>query len=169
MIRLGPQLRGFPRNRDGAAAAEMALVTPLLMALIFGCFELGNFFWDAHVVAKATRDGARYASRRSFDDYAGCAPSSSLVTAVRNVTRTGQVTGGAPVLRNWTSPATVTVTVSCAPTGTYRGVYEQLTTMGPPRVTVETAVPYSSLLGDLGFATTTLTLRARSQAAVAGL
>ena len=54
------------RNSSGTAAAEMALVTPLLMALMFGSFELGNYFYTSHIVAKAVRDGARYASRRGF-------------------------------------------------------------------------------------------------------
>lgn len=162
-------LTRFGRDARGAAAAEMALVAPLLLILMFGCFELGKFFWDAHIVAKAVRDGARFASRRSFDDYTGCAASSGLVDAVRNVTRTGFVGGGNPLITNWTDGTTVSVSVTCASTGTYRGVYEQLTTMGPPVVTVEAAVPYASLFGTLGFSATGLTLRARAQAAVAGL
>ncbi len=166
---LRARLAAFGRDRSGAAAAEMALVTPLLLLLMFGCFELGKFFWDAHIVAKAVRDGARFASRRSFNDYNGCAASAGLVTAVRNVTRTGFVAGGNPLIPSWTDATTVTVTVSCAATGYYRGVYEQLTTMGPPVVTVEAAVPYASLFQTLGFNATSLTLRARSQAAVAGL
>jgi Flp pilus assembly protein TadG len=146
----------------------MALVTPLFLALIFASCEGANYMWNAHIVAKAARDGARYASRRSFDDYAGCVPSTAAVTAARNVARTGRESGGTALLSNWTDPATITVTASCAATGTYRGVYEQLTTMGPPRVTVTVAVPYASLFGGLGFGTTGLMLRARSQAAVAG-
>lgn len=163
------RLNELARDRQGAAAAEMALVTPLLLLLMFGSFELGKFFWDAHIVAKAVRDGARFASRRAFSDYSGCAASSGLVTAVRNVTRTGFVSGTNPLLSNWTDATTVTVTVTCASTGVYRGVYEQLTGMGPPVVTVEAAVPYSSLFRTLGFNAVNLTLRARSQAAVAGL
>ena len=66
------------RDRAGAAAAEMALVTPLLMIIMFGAMELGKYFLDEHVVAKAVRDGARYAARRSFTDYAGCAVSGDV-------------------------------------------------------------------------------------------
>ena len=44
----------------GAAAAEMALVLPILIALMFGSFELGNYFLNQHVVTKAVRDGLRF-------------------------------------------------------------------------------------------------------------
>jgi len=53
-------------NRSGAAAAEMALVTPLLMALLFATMEGSRYFLDEHVVLKAVRDGARFASRQTF-------------------------------------------------------------------------------------------------------
>ena len=33
------------RDRNGAAAAEMALVAPLLLILMFGSFEVGKFLW----------------------------------------------------------------------------------------------------------------------------
>ncbi|MGL5837065.1 MAG: TadE family protein, partial [Sphingorhabdus sp.] len=58
-----PIIRSFMQCRKGAAAAEMALVTPLLMIIMFGAFELGNYFYSQHVVTKAVRDGARFASR----------------------------------------------------------------------------------------------------------
>jgi len=44
-------------NKDAAAAAEMAIVTPILVSLMFGSFEMGNYFLSEHVVAKAVRDG----------------------------------------------------------------------------------------------------------------
>src|SRR3546814_13564998 len=57
--------RSLARDRSGAAAAEMALVSPMLIILMFGSFELGNYFLDEHVVLKAVRDGARYAARQN--------------------------------------------------------------------------------------------------------
>ena len=57
------RLRALLASDDAAAAAEMALVVPLLVILMFGSFELGRYFLDEHVVVKAVRDGARYASR----------------------------------------------------------------------------------------------------------
>jgi Flp pilus assembly protein TadG len=41
------------RNENGAAGAEMALMVPLLVILMFGSFEMGNFFWNEHKVVKA--------------------------------------------------------------------------------------------------------------------
>ena len=49
-------------DRRGAAAAEMALVTPLLLVILFGAVELGNYFYNEHIVVKAVRDGARFAA-----------------------------------------------------------------------------------------------------------
>ena len=62
-------LRRLLRQSSGAAAVEMALVTPLLMVLMFGSMELGYYFYSQHVVTKAVRDGARFASRQGFDKY----------------------------------------------------------------------------------------------------
>ena len=45
------------RNENGAAGAEMALIVPLLVTLMFGSFEMGHFFWNEHKVVKAVRDG----------------------------------------------------------------------------------------------------------------
>ena len=61
-------LRVF-QDRSGAAAAEMAMVAPLLMILMLGAMELGHYFYSQHVVVKAVRDGARYASRHDFSNY----------------------------------------------------------------------------------------------------
>ena len=56
-------------DRSGSSAAEMALVTPLLLVLMFGTFELGYFFLSEHVVQKAVRDAARYAARLPMASY----------------------------------------------------------------------------------------------------
>ena len=53
-------------DRRGSAAAEMAMVAPLLIGIMFGSLQMGKFFWDEHQVLKAVRDGARYAARQSF-------------------------------------------------------------------------------------------------------
>ena len=52
------------RDCRGAAAAEMAMVLPLLLALMFGVTELGRYFWSEHVLLKGVwqcnrRDGGR--------------------------------------------------------------------------------------------------------------
>ena len=156
--------------RDGRASAltEMALSVPLLIALMLGAFELGNYFMTEHKVVKAVRDGARYAARRPFADYPGCSPSGGLVDQTRNVTRTGAVAGGTPVVETWTDPASVTITATCDTGTTYSGIYVT-SPIGTPVVRVAAVVPYASILGQLGLADPTIRLRAESEAVVTGI
>lgn len=156
----------FAKDDHGSPSAEMALVLPILFAVLFGAFELGNYFLTEHKVVKAVRDGARYAARRPFTDYAGCTPSGDLITATQNVTRTGQIADGgiSRVSGSWT----INVTATCDTSNYYEGVY--VTSLeGTPVVTVAATVPYTSLLGQIGLADVTLALNARSQAAVTGI
>src|SRR3546814_6926809 len=78
-----------------AAAAEMALIMPFLIILMFGSSELGNYFLSEHVVAKAVRDGTRYAARRAFTDFS-CPNSvaSDVLDKTCNILRTGQIVNG---------------------------------------------------------------------------
>ncbi|GLV25616.1 TadE/TadG family type IV pilus assembly protein [Sphingobium sp. Cam5-1] len=158
-------------SNDAAAAAEMALVTPILIVLMFGSFEVGNYFLSEHVVAKAVRDGARYAARQSFN-YFTCPAGvdSSVVTNTQNVTRTGQVASGGPArLAGWTNPATVSVTLTCAAIsgGNYSGIYQGMSNV--PKVKVSATVPYTSLFYTLGFTQSSPQLVSESEAAVQGL
>ena len=163
-------LRTMLRSDHASAAAEMALSLPVLMGLIFGAMELGNYFLSEHKVVKAVRDGARYAARRPFTDYdVSCTPSSDVVTATQNVTRTGTLNGaGTPRMGYWTDPATIDVTGECDTSGTYTGIYAT-SPVGTPVVTVVATVPYTPVLGQLGLIDATLTLSARSEAAVTGI
>lgn len=162
-------LPALARNDRASPTAEMALSLPIMFALIFGAFELGNYFMTEHKVAKAVRDGARYAARRPLTDYTGCAPSSDLVEVTRNVTRTGQLaSGGTPLVGSWTDPASIAVTATCDTSGTYTGIYVT-SAEGTPVVTVTATVPYVSVLGLLGLANVSLNLNAQSEAAVTGI
>ncbi len=156
-------------DRRGAALTEMALSLPILIILMLGAFELGNYFMTEHKVVKAVRDGARYAARQPFTDYPGCAPSGALVDDTRNVTRTGSMaSGGTPVVGTWTDPASITVTATCDEGGTYTGIYVT-SPVGTPVVRVAATVPYASVLGQLGLADPAIRLRAESEAAVTGI
>jgi len=162
-----PLLASFLRDRSGVAAVEMVLVTPLLMAIIFGAFEAGNFFWNEHVVVKAVRDGARFAGRQSFSKYdCSSITDAAVATQIKNMTRTGQTTGGTARLNGWTD-AQVSISVSCSG-GTTTGIYTNHVG-GAPVVTVSAAVPYTSLFGTLGFDTTGFNLNASAQSAVMGI
>ena len=169
--------RGLPGCNAGGAAAEMALVLPLLLVLLFGSVELGNYFRDEHILLKAVRDGARFAAREGISNFTGCsgAPGGTVVSDTQNVVMTGLVSNGTALLPNWNS-TTVTVSVSCTTTAgstTLAGVYANVvdssgTAIGAPVVTVKASVPYTSLLGSYGFTGKGLNLNASQQAAVVG-
>lgn len=59
-LRLG-RLR--PGRQSGQALLEMALVTPLLLALVLGVIELGRYAYFAILVENAARAGAAYGSQ----------------------------------------------------------------------------------------------------------
>jgi Flp pilus assembly protein TadG len=51
------------RDRSrGQALVEVALVSPLFFALLFGLIDLGRVIWAIDSVGAAAREGARYAS-----------------------------------------------------------------------------------------------------------
>lgn len=168
-------------DRSGAAAAEMVMVLPILLVLMFGSFEMGRYFLDEHVVLKAVRDGARYASRQNFTNYTCAGPTVSVAveTNTRNVVRYGKptvVAGDQPRLPYWNATTSggapsVTVTLTCPSTldGTeiQQGIYQNRPNV--PVVTVHASVQYNSLFGLLGMGTGNFNLTAESQAAVMGI
>src|SRR5438874_6023127 len=83
------------RDLRGNAAAEMAMVTPLLLILMLGCAELGNYFWNEHTLLKAVRDGSRFAARQPFSNYTTCsgAPAGTVVSDTKNVVMYGYLSG----------------------------------------------------------------------------
>lgn len=179
MMRSSTSLTRLRADRSGAAAAEMALVLPFLLILMFGSFEMGRYFLDEHVVLKAVRDGARYASRQGFTNYTCPSTVNATVEAnTRNVVRYGKTTvaaGDSPRLPYWgatTSGGAPTITISLAcPTsldGTeaHGGLYS--TRPDVPVITVHATVEYDSLFGALGLGSGILNLTAESQAAVMG-
>jgi len=177
------QLVRLLRNRRGSAAVEMALVAPLLLVILFGSVELGNYFMDQHTLVKAVRDGARFAARQSFTYYTGCsgAPDTdNVVTPTQNVVMYGY-TSGTTVLTPNISASDISLSVSCASTvdsqemlGIYRsrfgGTCDGSTADGCAQVvTVTASVPYRSILGSFGFTGSGMSLNASSQAAVTGI
>lgn len=163
-------IRRLLKDRDGAAAAEMALVTPLLIALMFGSFELGNYFWNNHIVTKAVRDGARYAARQSFASY-DCATetvAAGVVTSTQNLTRTSQIaSGGTTRISSWTDASSIVVEMRADTSGTYGAFYSGQDCV--PVVIVTATVPYASLFKTLGFNAVGLDLVASSEAPVMGI
>jgi len=165
-------LHPLRHNMRGAAAVEMALVLPMLLALMFGSVELGNYFMNEHSLVKAVRDGARFAARQNFSTYAACSgePSGSTVSDTKNLVINGYLSGGAAITPN-ISASDITVTTACATSSggqTMLGIYRGRAT-GAQIVRVSATVDYRSVLGVMGFSGLGLTLNASSEAAVTGL
>lgn len=157
------------RDGRGSAAVEMALVTPLLLAILFGSVELGNYFMNEHTLVKAVRDGSRFAARQSFSNYPDCSTVNNQ-TDIKNVVMYGYLSGTTVLTPNINS-ADITISTSCSASGggqTYQGIYRNRTN-GAQIVTVSATVPYRSILGSFGFTGVGMNLNAASQAAVTGI
>lgn len=174
-------LAALRASSRGAAAAEMALVTPLLLVLMFGSVELGNYFYDEHKLVKAVRDGARYAARQRFANYSGCtgALADPFYTQTKTIVRKGSLNpADTDLLPNWDDTDTsFTVAMSCQTSldlgggnsATPSGIYAGMIT-GAPTVTVTARLPYRPLIGAaFGFSGINAFLNATQHAAVAGL
>ena len=181
-------------DRRGAAAAEMAMLAPILLVLFFGSVELGTYFYNEHKLVKSVRDGARFAARQQFSNYSACTGSlptsgtaGSAYERTKLIVRKGKLDSSAPdLLPNWGgvtascagNPAggclemTMSCTLDLDPTTNSMnlgGIYTNSTT-GAPTVVVSARIPYLSVLGTtLGFDSTGIFLNARQSAAVAGL
>jgi Flp pilus assembly protein TadG len=94
----------------GAAIVEMALVLPLLLALLMGVLVYGQYFMLAHSVQQAANDGARAA-------IIGLDAADRRAVAARAVARSLQTVSGAhSVAVSETSEAiTVAVTFTAPP------------------------------------------------------
>ena len=166
----------------GAAAAELALSLPLLLVVLLGSFELGNYFRAEHVVQKAVRDAARYAGRlpATAFDCSGGTPTVDSTTEqqIQRVAKTGDPDGDWDDdgdqdyrLGGWDSDSMTTVTLTCEKDTTVayvnKGLYADFPD-GVPVVTVSTTVPHPTFFGALGLGSATRNLNAQSQAAVFG-
>lgn len=154
--------------RRGAAAAELALLLPFLVLLMFGGIELSYYFYSQHQVVKGVRDGARYASRQSFASLncdAGTVPT-AVETAIQEVTRTGRISGGTARVPGWVNENT-TVTLTCPATALRTGIYVRES--NAPQINLNASVAYQSLFAGVGVINSTYQLNARQQAAVMGI
>lgn len=157
-------------NTSGHAAAEMAMVMPLLLLIMFGSVEVGHYFYQEHIVVDAVRDGARYAARQSFDDVNCAGVDAGVATSVKRATRlispNAADTAENRRIQNWDSDDTVTVSVTCADNEDFAGLYANMLEL--PRVRVDAVVAYNSLFSFLGFGNLSLSVAASSEAAAVG-
>ena len=172
------RLRNLLADQNGSAAVEMVLVTPLLLVLMFGAFDVGNYFLSEHVVQKAVRDAARFAARLPMSDYPTCTlpVGGTAEQQTQRVAKTGDPDGdydnnGTQDKRliGWTADSMTVVTIACPGTGSYNnaGIYKDFPN-GAPVITVQATVPYKTFFGSLGLGLSTVNLYAQSQAAVIG-
>lgn len=78
------------RIRRGAAIVEMAVVSPLLLTMVFGVIEFGNSFMVRQMLTNAAREGARVAAIQPVADD----------EAIRNAVRTAMAARGGIVIDN---------------------------------------------------------------------
>jgi Flp pilus assembly protein TadG len=171
MIRFASRL--IP-DQHAAAATEMALALPLLLVLIWGPLEIGNYFMDEHMLVKGVRDGAIYAAHQDITNF-NCASNTinaTVVTNTKNIVRSGALSGGVDRLRNWGSGSTAfTMSLTCVTAAggtTLSGIYK-INGGQVPVISINATVPYSPILGNLGFRPATLSLNATQQATVMGI
>ncbi|MBX7533721.1 pilus assembly protein [Qipengyuania xiapuensis] len=158
----------FLRDEHGAAAAEMALMVPLLLILMFSGFEAGHYFYTEHQVIKAVREGSRYAGRLGFANFpCGGSADPTAVANIQQVTRTGTVTGTEPRVSGL-ALSDITVTHRCDANFTDSGIFKG-TTGGAPIVLVRAETGYNSLLGAMGLMDTSAVVQASSEAVVNGI
>jgi len=175
------------RCRSGSAAVETVLATPIMLALLFGSVELGNYFYNEHILVKAVRDGARYAARQDFSSFNGCngtaatvptpGTSGSVYENTKTIVRKGSLNSSDnDLLNNWDSASLqFDVQMTCSTTAgttTLGGIYNgnNTGTSGvAPVVIVTVRIPYTPVVSGFGFNGFGLTLNATQQAAVMGI
>jgi Flp pilus assembly protein TadG len=115
----------------GVATIEFAIVTPVLLLLLFGVTEIGRALVRYNTLTKAVQDGARYAASQALLGTTGQVyVDAQLQAQVRNVVVYGNVAGnGTPVLAGFL-PAQIDVIDA-----------------GGDEVRVQAAYPYTPLFG----------------------
>ncbi len=165
-------VRRFLDDTRAVAATEFVLLLPMLIVLLFVGTEAGHFVWSQHKLVEAVRDGARYASRLQIDKVCD-GPTEVLagadLAAVKLITRTGQLSNPAamPAVPGWIE-AEVDVDVVCE-SFVDTGIYTDLNAAGPIVTVRASGVGYPSLFNRLGGFPPSISLSAKSSAAVIGI
>jgi len=103
--------RNLKTWQRGAVLVEMALVTPILLAMMLLTAELTRAFIDHNTLTKAVRNGARYVAANAYQGSTGVVNVNATLSAeTRNLVVYGNTAGlGTPVLPGL-SAADITVT-----------------------------------------------------------
>ena len=100
------QLHRLALDQGGSSAAEFALVTPLLLILMFIAVDGGRYLYDTNRIEKAAQFGARFAVVTD--------PVASDLTTMDFV---GQSVGGVTLTQGDRIPAAALATITCTSTG----------------------------------------------------
>jgi Flp pilus assembly protein TadG len=88
---------GLATVRRGVAAVEMAFLMPLLLGLIVGIWEMGQFIQAQQIMNNAAREGARFAAQaiiiNSSGTYTDITASGSAPSVTNAVTQYVQASG----------------------------------------------------------------------------
>ncbi len=142
--------------KRAAAVVEMAVVTPLLLTLLFGVIEFGNSFMFRQILTNAAREGARTSAiQATADDSAIRTAVRDAMSAVSGITIADSAikidhwckySDGTP---NFTEKIEVTVSYDdVAIFGTFFGVWNDIiavSTMRKEGVTQDSTPPGSGL------------------------
>jgi Flp pilus assembly protein TadG len=67
-------------NARGGSAAELAIIAPVLLSLLFGIIEFGLILYDQAMITNASREGARAGIVYSYPDRIGEGEITTVVT-----------------------------------------------------------------------------------------
>ena len=106
-------IRSRLRREDGQAAAEMALVLPILAALMLAIAQFGILFNNYVTLTDATRQGARKAAIARFTGDQGAAATALVKSSATSLDWTKPGAGVTVTSTDWTTPGSdVTVTAT---------------------------------------------------------
>lgn len=123
----------------GQAVVEFALVFPLFILIFIGIVEFGLFFWTAHVIQNAGREGARQAVvlTNLEENDSRVADRVNLVLPVSGLLSSVSITNTVP---DCTAEGQVTVTV----TGTYNFVFLNVIGLSTLDINIPTTMRYEA-------------------------
>lgn len=92
------------KRQRGAVLVEMALVTPILLAMMIATAEITRMFVDHNTLTKAVRNGARHVAANAYQGTTGViAVGGTLSIEARNLVVFGNIAGfGNPILPSLT-------------------------------------------------------------------
>lgn len=158
--------RSFLKEQRGAAAAEMALIAPLAVVLMFVTFDGAYYMLCEQRVVKGVRNAARYAARLDLSEFSCPAGTFSGSTeTIQNLARTGALSAGTATIPGWQN-SDVQVAVTCS---SGRGGIYEANGGNAPRVRVSARVIFPSMLGEMGFSDAQTYIAAAAESPVTGL